>query len=57
MLAEMKFWFLGFRAGWWEMRNVPLAALLTPDPLNRAYYNGYISGANLHRSFIGGNRW
>lgn len=49
-MTRIRFWFLGFRAGFWERRPLPYAAYTTTDPVNAAYYRGYALGANISRS-------
>lgn len=52
-MSLISFWLFGFRAGWWEGREIPFSADLTGDRLNRAYYAGYRVGSDLSRSLRG----
>lgn len=53
-MSTIRFWFFGFRAGWWEGRALPVGAHSATDHLNRAYYAGYAVGAYLRHALRGG---
>jgi hypothetical protein len=40
-MIRLRYWFLGFRAGWYDARGLPAGAYNVHDPVYRAYYAGW----------------
>lgn len=40
-MSRLRYWFLGFRAGWWTSTPLPYGAYTARQTDARAYYSGY----------------